>query len=219
MFIVINLLGVICIVSVLMLFLLMIIDFFSGLFFIPMFVFFVSYLMVIKLFCKKANKYPLNDVSEYFVPNIKKLLIGKENDKSIYFKKDGEFWVCENNQQVIKLKLSGYLYKKSYLVSYVIRNLRYPIISNKLSWKYLFSNSFHIRKNLNLKLIIIDGNKRFEKTIVKNGVSKYGIIAKNITISPFYSVLFFNRSYHGLRNNVSYIDERIYKRYADRNSL
>ena len=99
----------------------------------------------------------------------------------------------------MKLDLNGYAFEKSYLISYVIRNLRYPLISNKKPFKYLFANRFFIKKNMNVKLIIINKNKRTEKMIVKNGISKYGFIAKHISFAPFYLSGLSNENYQSIR--------------------
>lgn len=173
----------------------------------------MTFLMGSIAFYKNTNKYPRNDVSEYSADNFKKLLSLGDDCYIIQFLKRDGFWVCENNQQVTKLDLTGYLFQQSYLVSFAVRNLRYPLVSKKLPYKYLFKNKFLIKENLKVKLVMIDGAKKVEKMIVKDGVSKYGFIAKRITISPFYLDTLSNRSYQSIRNFKSYIDEKRYKTF------
>ena len=174
--------------------------------------FIISYLVGILLFYKTTNKYPLNDVSEYHVSNFKKMLIKNGDFFEIqFFKKDG-FWLCVNNSQLIKLNLGKYLFQKSYLISFVVRNLRYPLISKKLPLKYLFVNKFFIKEDLKVKLILINGDKRVEKFIIINGMSRYGLIAKHITFSPFYQYALSNRTLQGINKSIPYIiNERIYQ--------
>ena len=171
----------------------------------------ISWLVGEIIFYKHTNNYPLNDISEYYTKSFKKLLIKKDNCFEIQFVKKNNIWVCEKDSLLIKLNLNGYAFEKSYLISYVIRNLRYPLISRKRPFKCLFTNKFFIKKQLNIKLRIIDGDKVTEKIIVNNGVSRYGYIAKNITFAPFYTSSFSMRHYRSILNHQSYIDEKQYK--------
>ena len=179
----------------------------------------ISWLVGEIIFYKHTNKYPLNDISEYYTKSFKKLLIKKDNCFEIQFVKKNNIWVCENDSLLIKLNLNGYAFEKSYLISYVIRNLRYPLISRKRPFKCLFTNKFFIKKKLNIKLRIIDGDKVTEKIIVKNGVSKYGFIAKQITFSPFYLSALSNRHLQYIYKLKSYIDEKQYKYFYNPKGL
>ena len=49
--------------------------------------------------------------------------------------------------------------------------------------------------------------------IVKNGISKYGFMAKHITFAPFYLSGLSNRHYQSIRKFKSYIDEQKYKHF------
>ena len=111
------------------------------------------------------------------------------------------------------------MFQKSFLISYVVRNLRYPLISNKLPLKCLFANKYFIKKQLHVKLELIDGDKKSEKIIVNNGVSRYGFIAKRITFSPFYLSAFSNRHYNVTRNFKTYVDEKKYKQFYVKNKI
>lgn len=173
----------------------------------------ISYLISIIGFYRNTNKYPLNDLSEYYINKFKRLLIKKEDCYIIQFSKIDGIWICKNDSELIRLDLRGYLFQKKYLISFVIRNLRYSLISNKLPFKYLFKNKFFIGKKINVKLEMVDRNKKNDKMIVKNGISKYGFIAKNITFSPFYLFSFSNRSYQSIKKFISYIDEKKYKQF------
>ena len=173
----------------------------------------ISFLIGYIVFHRHTNNYPRNDLSDYYIRNLKKILSKKDNYFEIKFVKNNNNWICENNSQLVKLDLNGYAFEKSYLISYVIRNLRYPLISNKQPFKYLFANRFFIKENMNVKLIIINGNKRTEKMIVKNGISRYGFIAKHISFAPFYLSGLSNRHYQSIRKFKSYIDEQKYKHF------
>lgn len=178
---------------------------------ISMFCAMMTYLVGAILFYKKTNKFPLNDISEYNATNFKKFIVKNDNCLIIYFVRKDGLWICENDKQQIKLDLSGYFFQKAYLISFVVRNIRYPLISDKLPLKYLFKNSFPIKKGINIKLVMIDGVKKDDIMVVKNGISKYGFVAKTITMAPFYLSTFSNRHYHSIRNMKTYMDEERYK--------
>lgn len=173
----------------------------------------ISFLIGYIVFYRHTNKYPRNDLSDYYIRNFKKILNKKNEYFEIKFVKNNNIWICENNSQIVKLDLNGYAFEKSYLISYAIRNLRYPLISNKKPFKYLFVNRFFIKDNMNVKLIMINKNKRTEKMIVKNGISKYGFIAKYITFAPFYLSGLSNRHFQSILKFKSYIDEQKYKHF------
>ena len=198
-----------CIISILSFLFLLIADWESGYFTVPMFFAMIWFLIASFLFYSKAKKYPLNDITEYYVQNFKQYFVLNGCEQSIYFEKKEGVWVCDNNKYQIKLDLRGYWFQKSYLKSYVIRNLRYPIISNKRSFLELFNNKCYIRE-VNTSLILIDGNKTEKISIIDKGITKYGFIAKEITIAPYAQ--WSSRSVIKYLKPKRYIDEREYNR-------
>lgn len=173
----------------------------------------VTLLFGIIAFYKKTSKFPQNDVSEYDKFNWKKFVTNIDGSNIIIFEKKDGIWVCDNGDLVVRLDLSGYLFQRAYLISYVIRNLRYPLISDKKPLKYLFANTFSIKKNVDIKLVTIDGTKRKEKTIVKNGISRYGFLPRQITLAAFHLHLYSNYSYQRIRRLKTNIDENKYKNF------
>lgn len=173
----------------------------------------IFYLIGYITFNKHTNKYPLNNMFEYYVKDFKKLLTKNDNYFEILFVKKDNVWICENNLLLVKLNLKGYAFEKSYLISYAIRNLRYTLISNKREIKYLFTNKLFIKKNFNVKLTMINENKRVEKMIVKNGISRYGFLPKHITFAPFYLSGLSNRHYQSIQKSKSFINEKKYKHF------
>lgn len=145
----------------------------------------ISFLSWYIIFNKHTNKYPINRISEYYIEDLKKILRKNGNSFEIQFVKKDNNWICENNSLLVKLDLNGYAFEKAYLISYVIRNLRYPLISNKQPFK--------------------------------NGISKYGLIAKHISFAPFYLSGLSNRHYQSIRNFKCHIDEKIYKHFYIKN--
>ena len=174
----------------------------------------VTLLFGIIAFYKKTSKFPKNDLSEYDKFDWKKFVTNVDGNNIIIFEKKDGIWVCDNGERAVKLDLSGYLFQRAYLVSYVIRNMRYPLISDKKPLKFLFANSFAIKnRNIEIKLVTIDGTNRKEKTIVKNGVSRYGFLPRQITLSVFHLHLYSNYSYQRIRRFKTYMDENRYKNF------
>ena len=190
----------------------------TGWIFLSFFVAGFSIINAIAIFYKITNKYPLNDISNYFVNNVNLLCENNKvdkNNKTITFTKTDGVWHCSKGNYSIKLNLKGYLFEKSYLISYVVRNLRYPIITNKQPLKYLFKQKYFIKENLNVNLILIDGEKTSVVQIVKNGVSQYKRLAKLVTEAPFHYSLLFARTGKELDNFTTIINEKTYKNYKD----
>lgn len=173
-------------------------------------IFDIFLLFVLLLFYKITKKYPLNNIEEYVDFNIRNLKFEEKDKSNIVFSKNNGIWICENNPN-IKLNLNGYLFQKAYIKSFVIRNLRYNLISNKRPLVYLFKNKFFVKKNLNLKLVIINKEKINKMLIVKDGYSVYGFWAKIITKAQFFHSS--NRSFSRFKKNITCIDEKIYKNY------
>lgn len=165
------------------------------------------------LFFKKTNKFPKNDISEYCKFDWKKYATNVNENNIICFEKQGDVWICDNGERKVVLDLTGYPFQRAYLISYVVRNMRYKFISQKLPLKHLFKYSFPIHKRIDIKLLLIDGNRRKEITVVKKGVTKYSFIARQITLSAFYYHLFSNESYQRIRHHKTYIDEKKYKSF------
>ena len=173
----------------------------------------ILFLITITLFHKKTNKYPLNDIEKCDI--LKDFCTKSSEDKNlkiITFKLENGYWICNSEGRTIKLDLSGYLFPQIYIKSFVIRNLRYKVISQKQPLNMLFKNKLFIKKDLNLNLVIISGNKVAEYNLVRNGISKYGLMCREITKSPFYHFFLSNRALNSL-NRITFIDENIYQKY------
>ncbi len=185
-----------------------------GVHYIPLgFASMMTFLFGHMLFFKKTNKFPQNDISEYCKFDWIKFVTNINDNNVICFEKQAGVWVCDNGERKVVLDLTGYPFQRAYLISYVVRNMRYKFISQKLPLKYLFQYSFPINKRIDIKLLLIDGNRRKKITVVKKGISKYSFMARQITLSAFYYHLFSNESYQSIRRHKTYIDEKKYKSF------
>ena len=119
-------------------------------------------------------------------------------------------WQLENTD--IIFDLAKYAFKKSFIISAITRNLRYKAVSNKLPLKQILKKNLVVPNKRSLVVVFVDGNKKSNKEVVKNGVSKHTLLSKTITKSKFYEFYFHNRSYQVMKK-ISTINERIYLSY------
>ena len=148
------------------------------------FVFLVSGAVTWSILAKASYKYPLNERSDYCVSNFEKFLAREGNTDFIYFTKKNGIWVCENETEAIRLDLTGYPFEEKYLVSYVVRNLRFLIMNRRKPCHDLLKNKYYV-ENAEVNLVLTDGERQRCIRVVKNYVSKYGFLAWLITRSPY----------------------------------
>jgi hypothetical protein len=147
----------------------------------------VSALVGIIVLSKTTYKYPLNERSDYCVTNFEKFLVREGNTDFIYFTKKNGIWVCENETEAIRLDLTGYPFEENYLVSYVVRNLRFLVMNRRRPRKDIIKRKYYV-EYANVDLVITDGDRKRCIRVVKNYVSRYGFWGMLITQSPYYSL-------------------------------
>ena len=176
--------------------------------------FFINFLVISIMFYKKTLKYPKNEIKEFI--EFKDIWFRKHNNKGYYieFTKENNFWVCKAENKIIKFNLQGYKYEKQFICAYIIRSLRYPLISRKKPIIELLKYKYNIPayKNEDLYVVFNSKNKRKEVKIVYKGVSQYSVLSREISKSPFYSFFLHERSMKWLKR-VEIINEKIYLEY------
>lgn len=143
-------------------------------------------------FCKYVNYYPRPERGIYNTKfNVYNAIKLENNIKYIDFTlNDNGFFICETkNLSKLKLDLRGFIFKKNYIRSYVVRNLRYQTVSNKLKFNRLFNCKLKISKIDNLILRINIKNKKFLYCVVNEYISRYSLICKLINELKYYSFL------------------------------
>lgn len=94
----------------------------------------------------------------------------KEETKiELFAKRMGNVFSLTYNDIEIKFETNTKIFKKGMLVAYIVRNIRFPEISNKLPLLYLFKKRLPL-KNIALKQLIININGK-KYLLVKDGVS------------------------------------------------
>lgn len=167
------------------------------------------YLLVSIMFFKYTNRQLELENDTLIALKITKIINEKNGINYIEFEFKNNKWICVKDKN-IQFKLDNYLFKKSFIIARIIRELRYPIISNKLNLSKLLSYKLKITNIDNLCLRFINGNKINNYIIVKNGVSKNTILSKIISKSKYYSYYFSNEIYNRYLKKIEKINENIY---------
>lgn len=167
------------------------------------------YLLVSIMFFKYTNRQLELEKKTLIALKITKIINEKNGINNIEFEFKNNKWICVKDKN-IQFKLNNYLFKKSFIIARIIRELRYPIISNKLNLSKLLSYKLKITNIDNLYLRFINGNKIKNYIIVKNGVSKNTILSRIISKSKYYSYDFSNRIYNRNLKKIEKINENIY---------
>lgn len=154
-------------------------------------------------------KYPRNDMVEFENFDYKKAIKKEDGMNLIIFVNDHGIWSCEYSNKIIRLDLRGYLFKKSYLRAFVIRNLRYTSISNKKPLKYLFKKKFYSGYNYDIFLKTISKKSNVVKIVCK-GVSINTLLSLMINKSRYYKSFITARTAYRLENFIGPINEKIY---------
>ena len=138
------------------------------------------YLSVTAVFYRYTNRITnrLKDVLLLFSANsmAKKL----SNEHIIIFEKKDGAWICQSDLPII-LDLNGYLFEKSFILAWIIRNLRYSTISDRQPLKRIYSFQCPIKRFKKVTVRFIDNGKPFDYVIVKNGVSCHTLLTRVIT--------------------------------------
>lgn len=166
-------------------------------------------------FCSYSNCFP-NNSSEDFIFEINKNNVGtiENNQLIINMVKEGAFYITSNSEKKLKFDLSGFLFKKSFLRSFFARNYNYlQINKNRLKLKYINRNLYleYLKKYQDV-ILKIDGKNYY---IVKNNKTKFTVLSRLITFSPFCCIIIGkgNRAEAKDLRNYSTINEKRYQNY------
>lgn len=124
-------------------------------------------------------------------------------------------WVMQIKENSITFHFNKYyLFKKSFVRAYVIRNLRYKMISKKRPINELMNFRFNLGNNENIRIVFIEDDKKTVANVCKNGVVKNTVFSREITKSHFYGFYLSNVNYNKYMKRVIYIDEKVYDRFV-----
>ena len=153
------------------------------------------------------------EFENYKVKNIKDYIKTENGEKVITFEYKNGLWVCENCDKAIVFDLKGYLFKKSFITAFVIRQIRYATIRNRRAeiLLYKMKNEEPKFKSTNLYLQFVLDKKVEKQQIIKNGISKNTFLSYIITN---LKIIFFpQKSIAYMKNTIAVCaDEEHYRK-------
>ncbi|NLE05692.1 MAG: hypothetical protein GX638_12965 [Crenarchaeota archaeon] len=161
------------------------------------------------LFWEYTMQFPRNDLCNYEKISIPAI---KNRDIELEFTYDDGTWCYRNRQGLVNIDLKGYLFPVSFIKAYIIRQIRYQVVNQKLPLASLFKKKLFIKKydENNIYLKLVKHNKTKRVIILKKGVSINSFLSQIISQSSYYSNYLFMRSVVSLNRNKSFINESIY---------
>ena len=169
----------------------------------------ILYLFISIIFFKHTNK--ILEKEKHILKSFKLIkCIRKENEINIIeFKLNNNKWVNEKDES-LSFAIDNYLFRKSFIIARIIRELRYPIVSNQLNLSKLLNLKLKIGNIDNLIVRFDDGNDIKEYILVKENISKNTILSRAISKSRYYDLYLSNRSYYKYMKKIEKINENIY---------
>ncbi len=105
-----------------------------------------------------------------------------KKEKSILFKRIDGYWTCEQFNKKYFFNLDGIFFKKSFIIAFITRAIRYPFISYQKKVKELGKIRFKIPyKRMPLNVVFIDNGKKTTHKLIKNNTSSCSFFAWGIT--------------------------------------
>ena len=123
----------------------------------------------------------------------------------LFAKRDGDTFSLNYNNKKIKFETNTKIFKEGMFIAYIVRNIRFPEISNKLPLLSLFKKRLPITNLKNL-VLDLDGKKYI---LVKNGISlnKYSFINK----CWYYKDFLFKTTNCYIGKTICTINEKIFE--------
>ena len=112
---------------------------------IIIFITMVLYLLISVIFFKYTNKQLKKEESSLKSFKLSKCIYKEEDNNIIGFKLYNNKWISVKDDNLI-FNLENYLFKKSFIIARIIRELRYPVISNQLNLSKLLNLKLKINK-------------------------------------------------------------------------
>lgn len=158
------------------------------LFLINIFLFVVIFLIGYFLLVEIIESYPLNDYCEYEWNPLNSTIVSQDQKRFVIdFYVNESLWETKHEKENIRFDMKGFVFPKTYICAYFIRNLNY-IIMNK---KHMFF------KKLPLSNCLLPFDKYenlFLRFHIKNKVILKKVVKNYKTISPFLSLRYIINS-------------------------
>ena len=173
---------------------------------VPLFTFCVFYVLFVMWFQHRCRKYI--NLNKTFIKIEKFIQKNDKNEGYIIFKSINNIYSCEGVDSTINFDLNGFMLKKSFIRAFVLRQMRYKTVSEKLKISKLFSLKLKCKYKYDKLYLVINNHKYI---IFSNGISKNTILSSEISKAKF---AYMYNSFRGFVdcNMILQIDE---KRYLD----
>ncbi len=177
-------------------------------FIIPIIFMSILYLIISIVFFKYTNIQFEKEKHNLKRFNLNSCICNEKGIKVIEFVWNNK-WIINQNKD-FELHLQGYMFKKSFILAKIVREVRYSAISNQMKLSNLMNMSLKIGKIDKLIIRFINGKKTKEYVVVKNFISKNTILSRAITKSKYYKLYLSNRSYYKYLKQIEKINENLY---------
>lgn len=169
----------------------------------------ILYLFISIIFFKYTNKQLEKEKHNLKSLKLMKCICKENGINIIEFKLKNNNWISEKDKGLY-FTLDSYLFKKSFIIARIIRELRYPVVNNKLNLSTLLNWKLKINNIDNLIVRFVDKNDIKEYILVKDYISKNTILSRAISKSRYYDLYLSNRSYSKYIKKIEKINENIY---------
>ena len=160
------------------------------------------------LLCSSINyRYPSNNVSDFKIP------YKKIESMDFYVTKNKSIYTIKFDKYTCDLDLKGYTFPLLYVKAFLIRNIRFIEVSNRLPYIYVFKSKIKMTYCKIKNATIIYKNKKYN--IVKNYISKASFIINLINYSGHYNGIEYHKKYKrpsDPSDNIIKINEGLYGR-------
>lgn len=172
------------------------------------FIIFCIFLLILRMwFYHRARKYI--NLNRNII-HIEKFIQAREkNEGYIIFSSINGIYSCMGNDSIIRFDLNGFIFKKSFIRAFIVRQIRYKSVSNKLKISKLFSIKLKCKCKYD-KIYLVINNHNY--LIFSNNVSKNTFLSSEISKAKFAAMYSSIRHYFA-SNVVKSINEKIYLDY------
>lgn len=164
------------------------------------------------LFAKYTNLYHTNhdiSITKYNLPKF-------DEDEIVWidFVFVNGVWETNNVNNMIRVDLKGYVFPKSFIIAYLTRQFRYPVVNKEKALFLLFKRKVTIPRFKHRTVLVrfSDGNNITVKKIIDKGISKISFLERSIIQSRYYTTFLFMQSALEAKRKIGKLDEKKYNK-------
>lgn len=119
-----------------------------------------------------------------------------QENNSLNFAYENHGYILKLFDYEYKFDLKPCILKKSFLISFIVRNVRYETISETMPLYNLYRRTLKVKRYRNIIISFTKNNKKKEYYVVKEGVSRYTFLAQFVTLIKT------SEKYYGCGNSI-----------------